>query len=42
MHLSKDCNDVNLVRNQLGKLNGQGKLFKTYIIDPNSAEPHQV
>ena len=42
MHLSKDCNDVNLVRNQLGKLNGQGKLFKTYVIDPNNAEPHQV
>ena len=42
MHLSKDCNDVNLVRNQLGKLKGQGKLFKTYVIDPNNAEPHQV
>ena len=42
MHLSKDCNDVNLVKNQFGKLHGQGKLFKTYIIDPNNAEPHQV
>ena len=42
MHLSKDCNDVNLVRNQFGKLKGQGKLFKTYVIDPNNAEPHQV
>ena len=42
MHLSKDCNNVNLVKNQFKKLNGQGNRFKTYVIDPNSAEALQV
>ena len=42
MHLSKDCNDVDLVKNQFSKLNGQGNRFITYVIDPNSAKPHQI
>ena len=39
MHLSKDCNDVNLVRERFGKLPGQGSRFSTYVIDPSTAEP---
>ena len=42
MHLSKDCNDVNLVKKQFKQLNGQGHRFKTFVIDPNNAVPHQV
>ncbi len=42
MHLSKDCNDVDLVRNQFSELNGQGDRFITYVIDPNSAKPHRI
>ena len=38
MHLSKDCNDVETVRAQFGKLPGQGNRFDTFIVDPiNSA-----
>ena len=42
MHLSKDCNDVNLVKKRFKHLNGQGHRFKTFVIDPNNAVPHQV
>ncbi|OUU40087.1 MAG: MBL fold metallo-hydrolase [Verrucomicrobia bacterium TMED56] len=42
MHLSKDCNDVNLVCQQFKELNGQGNRFKTFVIDPLTAEPHLV
>ena len=41
MHLSKDCNDVNLVRNQFGKLNDRAHALE-HVIDPNSTEPHRV
>ena len=39
MHLSQDCNDVNLVRECFSKLTGQGKRFSTYVIDPATAQP---
>ena len=39
MHLSQDCNDVNLVRERFRKLPGQGKRFATYVIDPATARP---
>jgi phosphoribosyl 1,2-cyclic phosphodiesterase len=39
MHLSKDCNDVNLVRERFSQLPGQGKRFSTYVIDPATAQP---
>ena len=39
MHLSKDCNDVNLVRERFSQLPGQGKRFSTYVIDPATANP---
>ena len=39
MHLSQDCNDVNLVRERFSKLSGQGKKFSTYVIDPATAQP---
>ena len=39
MHLSQDCNDVNLVRKRFSKLSGQGKKFSTYVIDPATAQP---
>ena len=42
MHLSKDCNDVDIVRNQFKELNGQGNRFQTFVIDPTTAEPHLV
>ena len=42
MHLSKDCNDVQTVCKQFKKLDGQGSRFKTFVIDPNTAEPHLV
>ena len=37
MHLSKDCNDVETVRAQFGKLPGQGNRFDTFIVDPNNS-----
>jgi len=39
MHLSKDCNDVNLVKKHFSQLPGQGKRFFTYVIDPETAVP---
>ena len=39
MHLSQDCNDVNLVRERFRKLPGRGKRFATYVIDPATARP---
>ena len=38
MHLSKDCNDVELVKDRFSLLKGQGNRFSTYVVDPNSAE----
>jgi hypothetical protein len=38
MHLSKDCNDVELVKDRFGSLNGQGDRFSTYVVDPTTAE----
>ena len=37
MHLSKDCNDVETVREQFGKLSGQGNRFNTFFVDPNNS-----
>lgn len=37
MHLSKDCNDVQMVRNQFKKLADHGKRFLTYVVDPINA-----
>ena len=39
MHLSQDCNDVDLVRRRFRDLPGQGKRFSTYVIDPATAQP---
>ena len=39
MHLSQDCNDVNLVRERFRQLTGQGTKFSTYVIDPATAQP---
>ncbi len=39
MHLSQDCNDVDLVRKRFRQLPGQGSRFITYVIDPATAEP---
>ena len=41
MHLSKDCNDVNLVRERFGKLPGQGSRFSTFVIDPAPQNPSE-
>ena len=38
MHLSKDCNDVEVVKDRFSSLNGQGDRFSTYVVDPTSAE----
>ena len=38
MHLSQDCNDVNVVRECFSKLTGQGKRFSTFVIDPATAQ----
>jgi len=38
MHLSKDCNDIDVVKDRFGALKGQGNRFSTYIVDPTSAE----
>ena len=38
MHLSKDCNDVELVKDRFSSLNGQGDRFSTYVVDPTTAE----
>lgn len=42
MHLSKDCNNIDKVREKFKGLKGQRKKFETYIIDPSTAEPHLV
>ena len=38
MHLSKDCNDVQLVRDRFSSLHGQGEKFSTFVVDPTTAE----
>ena len=38
MHLSKDCNGVEVVKDRFSSLNGQGDRFSTYVVDPTSAE----
>ena len=42
MHLSKDCNDLNLVRERFSSLAGQGERFSTYVVDPSSSETIRV
>jgi phosphoribosyl 1,2-cyclic phosphodiesterase len=42
MHLSKDCNDVNMVKDQFSALNGQGDRFSTYVVDPSTSETISV
>jgi phosphoribosyl 1,2-cyclic phosphodiesterase len=38
MHLSKDYNNVDLVKDRFRALKGQGDRFSTYVVDPTSAE----
>lgn len=38
MHLSKDCNDVNMVKDHFRSLTGQGARFSTYVVDPLTSE----
>ena len=38
VHLSKDCNDVNLVRNSFTGFSGNGGTLATYVVDPTTAE----
>ena len=38
MHLSKDCNDAEVVKDRFSLLNGQGDRFSTYAVDPTTAE----
>ena len=42
MHLSKDCNDVEMVLQKFKQLNGQRNRFETFVIDPETAKPHLV
>ena len=38
MHLSKDCNDIQNIRERFSGFKKNGKKFTTYIIDPSTAE----
>ncbi|MEC8044084.1 MAG: MBL fold metallo-hydrolase [Verrucomicrobiota bacterium] len=38
MHLSKDCNNVSIVREQFSKLSYKGKRFETFVVDPLTSE----
>ena len=38
VHLSKDCNDVNLVRDSFTGFSGNGGTLATYVVDPTTAE----
>ena len=38
MHLSKDCNDVDLVRSSFSGLRGKGRSPATFVVDPNTSE----
>ena len=38
MHLSKDCNNIQKVQERFSQLNGHGKKFSTFVIDPCSAK----
>ncbi len=38
VHLSKDCNDVNLVRDVFASLPRNGSSLATYVVDPTTAE----
>ena len=38
MHLSKDCNDVHLVKDRFGELTGQGQRFSTFVVDPTTSD----
>ncbi len=42
MHLSKDCNNVEKVRSQFGKLPGNRSRFDTFVVDPQSSSPIRV
>tara|TARA_B100000886_G_scaffold327973_1_gene275940 strand:+ start:284 stop:1078 length:795 start_codon:yes stop_codon:yes gene_type:complete len=37
MHLSKDCNDINKVKDRFSALKGHGTRFSTFVVDPTSA-----
>jgi phosphoribosyl 1,2-cyclic phosphodiesterase len=37
MHLSKDCNDINKVKDRFSALKGNGTRFSTFVVDPTSA-----
>ena len=38
MHLSKDCNDIDLVKDSFKQVRGNREKFSTYIVDPVSAK----
>ncbi|MAL85780.1 MAG: MBL fold metallo-hydrolase [Opitutae bacterium] len=38
MHLSKDCNNVEIVQKMFSQLEGHGSKFSTFVVDPSSAE----
>ena len=37
MHLSRDCNNVEEVKEKFGNLSGRGKRFNTFVVDPNNS-----
>ena len=37
MHLNRDCNNVEEVKEKFGNLSGRGKRFNTFVVDPNNS-----